>query len=146
MSAGGPKGDYIIKDSGQRREFSTGAVRDRGDIKPRPSLIHPYLFARFGLHMAKGAKKYSSWNWSKGMPLSDWYDSLFRHVMFAMVGDESEDHLSAICFNTMGIMVTKKGIENGIYPEELNDMPDLTPWIPLIEELIEVMKENKDNE
>ena len=136
--------EYTIKDSGQRRVYSTGAQRDRGDIKPRPSLIHPYLLFRLGMHLAKGAEKYDAWNWSKGMPLSDWFDSLYRHVILTMAGDESEDHLSAICFNAMGIMVTKEGIKNGIYPEILDDMPDLTLWIPLIEKLSETLK-GKDN-
>lgn len=135
--------EFVIKDSGKRREYSTGAQRDRGDIKSRPSLIHPYLLYRFGLHMAKGAEKYNDWNWSKGMPLSDWYDSLFRHLLGVLVGEKKEDHLSAICFNAMGIMITEKGIEKGIYPKELNDIPDLTIWIPIIEELMQERKEEK---
>lgn len=138
--------DFVIKDSGKRREYSTGAQRDRGDIKPRPSLIHPYFLSRFGLHLAKGAEKYSDWNWSKGMPLADWYDSLFRHMNAMLVGDKSEDHLSAICFNAMGIMITEKGIEVGIYPKELNNTPNLTAWIPLMEELTQKRKEEKSED
>jgi len=126
-----------IKDSGQRRTFSTGAQRDRGDIKPRPDLIHPYFLFRFGLHMAKGALKYNEWNWAKGMPLSEWMASLYRHVLEAMAGDETEDHLSAICFNAMGAMVTKKGIEEGIYPVELDDLEDLTDWADIMNAMVD---------
>jgi hypothetical protein len=39
---------HTIKDSGERRQYSTGAQRDRGDLKPRPDLIHPYFTMRFG--------------------------------------------------------------------------------------------------
>lgn len=126
--------NYAILDSGQRREFSTGAQRDRGEVKARPDLLHPYFLFRFGTHMAKGAEKYDAWNWSKGMPLSEWFASLHRHVVMAMAGDEREDHLSAICFNAMGAMVTKAGIKAGVYPAELDDMPDFSGWVPYLME------------
>lgn len=116
--------DHTIKDTGSRRTFETGAQRDRGDLKPRPDLIHPYFLQRFGLHMARGAIKYSEWNWFKGMPLSDWYASLFRHVLSTIMGLEDEDHLSAIAFNVMGAMITKEGVKCNLFPKEFIDMPD----------------------
>lgn len=116
---------HTVKDSGSRRTFSTGAQRDRGDIKPRPDLIHPYFNARFGLHLAKGAIKYDMWNWFKGMPLSDWYASLCRHVNDLGMGLNDEDHASAIAFNVMGFMVTQLGIKTGRYPQEFDDMVDM---------------------
>lgn len=119
------KDNYKIKDSGKRRKYSTGAQRDRGDIKPRPDLIHPYFISRFGLHLAKGAVKYDAWNWFKGMPLSDWYASLKRHVEDLGMGLQDEDHASAIAFNVMGFMITKLGIETGRYPKEFDDMQEM---------------------
>ena len=98
---------HTIKDSGKRRQYETGAQRDRGDIKPRPDLIHPYFNFRFGLHLAKGAIKYDEYNWYKGMPLSDWYASLKRHIEDVGMGLNDEDHLSAIAFNVMGYMITE---------------------------------------
>lgn len=115
---------HTIKDSGERRQFVTGAQRDRGNIKPRPDLIHPYFNFRFGMHLAKGAVKYDPWNWYKGMPLSDWYASLCRHVNDVGMMLEDEDHLSAVCFNAMGFMITQEGIRLGIFPPEFDDMPD----------------------
>ena len=115
---------HTIKDSGQRRQYETGAQRDRGDIKPRPDLIHPYCNARFGLHLSKGAIKYDDWNWYKGMPLSDWYASLKRHVEDLGMGLQDEDHCSAIMFNVMGFMITELGLKTGRYPKELDDMQD----------------------
>lgn len=127
--------DYTIKDSGQRRQYSTGAQRDRGDLKPMPSLIHPYFLFRLGMHMARGAEKYDAWNWTKGMPVGDFMASAFRHLTQAMAGDESEDHLAAVAFNVMGAMVMKAGVIAGIYPAELDDMPDMTKWVPLLNQI-----------
>ncbi len=117
---------HTIKDSGERRQYSTGAQRDRGDIKPRPDLIHPYFTFRVGLHLGKGAIKYDEWNWYKGMPLSDWYASLKRHVEALGMGLNDEDHLSAIAFNVMGYMITELGIKTGKYPKEFDDMQNHT--------------------
>ncbi len=45
--------DFVVKDSGDRRTFSTGSVRDRGDLKPRPDMISPFALMRIGEHMRK---------------------------------------------------------------------------------------------
>lgn len=55
-----------MKDSGKRREFPTGSVRDSIEGKPRPELISPIAEERLALHCAKGAEKYSDRNWEKG--------------------------------------------------------------------------------
>jgi hypothetical protein len=39
---------FVVKDSGERRTFATGSVRDRGDLKPRPDLISPFAMMRVG--------------------------------------------------------------------------------------------------
>jgi hypothetical protein len=38
--------EFVVKDSGDRRTFATGSVRDRGDLKPRPDLISPFALMR----------------------------------------------------------------------------------------------------
>ncbi len=116
------EGAFIVKDSGKRQHFETGAQRDTDEGKPRPSLIHPHFLSRLGLHMAKGAAKYDDWNWTKGIPTSRSLDSLLRHVLSIMEGEEDEDHLAAIAANTMFIMVTKELINRGILPESLDDI------------------------
>ena len=40
-----------LHDSGERREFASGAVRDRGGRKPRPDLISPHAQMREGMIM-----------------------------------------------------------------------------------------------
>lgn len=131
---------HTIKDSGSRRKYETGAQRDRGDIKPRPDLIHPYFNYRFGYHLAKGAIKYDEWNWFKGMPLSDWYASLCRHVNDLGIGLDDEDHASAIAFNVMGFMVTQLGIKTGRYPKEFDDMQKMEDMFEAYLELKEPPK------
>jgi len=121
---------FVIKDSGERRKFSTGAQRDRGTMKSRPDLVHPYFLWRLGWHLAKGAEKYTTWNWAKGMPVSEYMASAFRHLLAAMLGKEDEDHLAAVAFNIMGAIVCQAGARRGLYPKELNDIPpeELKGW------------------
>ena len=66
---------FIIKDSGNRERFATGAVRDTANDKPRPDLISPFFLMRLGEHLRKGANKYTEWNWAKGIPSSRCFES-----------------------------------------------------------------------
>lgn len=108
--------NFIVKDSGKRQQFESGAVRDTTGEKPRPDLISPFFLDRLGQHLRKGAEKYDEWNWAKGIPNSRCYESLMRHIMQFAQGDLTEDHLSAAAFNIMVIVhnqeVSKRHIEN----------------------------------
>jgi hypothetical protein len=116
-----PKSD--LADSGDRTSFMNGAVRDRGGEKSRPDLISPFFENRLGEHMRKGAVKYSDWNWAKGMPNSEYWASLRRHIAQAEMGMTNEDHLAAIAFNVMALMHNQECIERGLLPKELNNWP-----------------------
>jgi hypothetical protein len=74
-------------------------------------------------HLEKGAKKYAKRNWEIGFPLSRTLDSLLRHILQFMIGDTSEDHLTAIACNIMFIQHTQFMVEHGKLPKELHDMP-----------------------
>lgn len=93
-----------VKDSGTRQVFETGAVRDTQDGKPRYDLLSPYTLTRWAQHMANGAKKYGEGNWEKGIPASRCIASTLRHIFSWVMGDRSEDHLSAILFNVAAII------------------------------------------
>lgn len=95
---------FGIEDSGERQEFSTGAVRDTSTCKPRPDLISPFFMERLGEHLRKGALKYDEWNWAKGIPSSRCYESAMRHLLQFAQGLTNEDHLSAAAFNIMVII------------------------------------------
>jgi hypothetical protein len=96
--------DFKVEDSGARQTYSTGAVRDTAENKPRPDLISPFFMERLGEHLRKGAAKYSEWNWAKGIPSSRCYESALRHLMQFAQGMTNEDHLSAAAFNIMVII------------------------------------------
>ncbi len=112
-----------MKDSGKRRKFKTGAVRDRGEEKPRPALISPFFRERLGRWLMLGANKYSARNWEKGMPISECVESLERHLMFYRQGKTDEDHLVAIPCNAMFIIHYEEMISRGMLPKKLADMP-----------------------
>ena len=114
----------VIKDSGHRRVFETGAQRDRSTDKPRPGLISPIFLWRLGNHLGKGALKYNYRNWEIGIPLSEYIESAFRHLIAIMESKTDEDHESACAFNIMAFMHTKEMTERGLLPKKLNDMPE----------------------
>ena len=115
--------EFIVKDSGERRHTSTGAQRDKQTGKGRFDLLHPIMLERLALLLEKGAVKYYDHNWETGMPCSWGLDSLLRHVSNYMKGDYSEDHLAAIIFNAMVVMVTEQCVHEGKLPAELLDIP-----------------------
>lgn len=114
----------MMHDSGKRQSFKTGAVRDTSEGKPRVDLISPFAEERLGKWLALGASKYSPRNWEKGMPLGRMLESLCRHVVKYKQGDTSEDHLAAIACNAMFLMHGEEMISRGVWPVELDDLPD----------------------
>lgn len=106
-----------IKDSGHRRMFETGAVRDMVQGKGRYDLIPWEAIHELALHCEAGAQKYGERNCEKGIPVSSLIDSAFRHLSTYMQGATDEPHLRAALWN----------IAFAIYMEqkhpELQDIP-----------------------
>lgn len=117
------KSDYKIKDSGNRRKFQTGAVRDIQAIKGRFDLLPPRVIKALAIHYQKGCKKYGERNWELGIPLSRYLDSGLRHTFQFLEGLEDENHLIAAIWNLMCLYETKERIKEGILPSELDDLP-----------------------
>lgn len=115
------KGFDRVQDSGERSQFSTGAVRDTGAGKGRFDLISPYALKRLAVHYENGAKKYGDRNWEKGIPLARFLDSALRHLNTFRDGDRSEDHLSAVLWNVVGFLHTEREVREGRLPVELRD-------------------------
>ena len=109
--------DYTMTDSGNREHFDTGAMRERAPGKGRFDLISPFMLQRLAIIMEKGAAKYESRNWEKGMPFSDYVDSAERHIQQYKMGMTDEDHLGHAIFNLMAIMHLER-----THPE-CDDMP-----------------------
>lgn len=113
--------DYKTLDSGARAEWSTGARRDTEEGKPRYDLISVHATKRIAELMARGAEKYGDRNWEKGIEISRFQSSGLRHFYQFLEGDDTEDHLAAVCFNVMAIMHTLNEIEKGTLPASLDD-------------------------
>jgi len=97
---------YIIKDSGRRKEFAGGMVRDvtEGKINYLLTLGGP-MFQRWAAHLTNGAVKYTKGNWMKAAgqeELERFKESAFRHFIQWLNGDIEEDHAAAIIFNVNG--------------------------------------------
>lgn len=110
---------FIVKDSGERENFETGARRDTQQDKPRPALISPFAIERIAYVYARGAQKYGDRNWEKGIPFSRYLDSAERHLMAFKQGLEDEDHLAMAVWNLMAILHHQE-----VGPDGLNDLPE----------------------
>lgn len=95
------------------------------DVVPKYDLVHPLMLNRLQSLMIRGAEKYGRHNWQKGTDLSRSFNSLIRHAIQWWLGDTSEDHLSAVIFNAMALLVTEDNINNGKLPIEFADCGDL---------------------
>lgn len=105
MSDSGPSlASYIVKDSGEREGFDTGAHRDTQEGKPRYDLIPVEMLERLAMLYARGAEKYDEDNWKKGIPIQRVQASLLRHYFAWVQGDRTEDHLAAVIWNAACIM------------------------------------------
>jgi hypothetical protein len=115
-----------VKDSGERRQFDTGAVRDMSSGKGRYDLISPLFLKRLAKHFENGAKKYGDRNWEKGIPLSSYLDSAMRHLSNYLEGLRDEDHLAAAAWNISCLIHMEEMIERGLITKELDNLPNYT--------------------
>lgn len=117
---------YVVKDSGAREVFSTGAVRDTANGKTRIDLISPFFLEALGNQLRRGAEKYTAWNWARGIPSSRCFESAMRHLNAYAQGLDDEDHLAAAAFNIMAIIhnrETSGAFEFNENRAGINDMP-----------------------
>lgn len=113
---------FVIKDSGAREEFDTGARRDTQDGKPRFDLIPPGPLRRLAMVYEGGLRKYGENNWTKGMPVTRYLASAERHMEAYRSGERDEDHLAQAVWNIMAMM----HFEHTAF----NDLFDWTPAEP----------------
>jgi len=92
-------GNIMIKDSGERHEYSTGAVRDLRTGKGRYDLLPWEAIHELALHCEEGAIKYGERNCEKGIPMHSLIDSAIRHLSCYMRGMDDEPHLRAAMWN-----------------------------------------------
>ena len=91
----------MIKDSGERTEFGTGAVRDLHTGKGRMDLLPWEAIIEVSRHCEEGALKYGERNCEKGIPIHSLVDSAFRHLAKYTIGEDDENHLRAAAWNIL---------------------------------------------
>ena len=106
-----------IKDSGERRVFETGAVRDCAEGKGRMDLIPWNAVLEVSKHCERGAAKYGEHNVDLGLPLHSFVDSGFRHLAKFAAGYVDEAHLTAAVWNLLW------ALEFSITRPDLVDVP-----------------------
>ena len=107
----------MILDSGERRTFATGSVRDIQDGKGRMDLLPWAAIMEISKHCENGAKKYGEHNVDKGIPIHSFVDSAARHLAKYVDGWNDEPHLIAAAWNLLWAIQTEIK-----YPE-LKDVP-----------------------
>lgn len=100
-------GSKSIKDSGERREFKTGAVRDIQEGKGRYDLLPWEAIHELAIHCEQGAIKYGERNCEKGIPIHSLIDSAIRHLSCYMRGQADEPHLRAAMWNVAFAIYTE---------------------------------------
>lgn len=91
----------MIKDSGERTEFGSGAVRDMHEGKGRMDLLPWAAIIEVSKHCEEGAKKYGEHNVDKGVPTHSLCDSAGRHLAKYLDGKVDENHLVAAAWNLL---------------------------------------------
>lgn len=96
------------------REFETGATRDTDEGKyDYEGFLSPLVIERYAEYMHKHRKQADgkmrdSDNWQKGIPITQYIKSLWRHFFAVWKGHRhgtiSEDDLCAVIFNGMGAL------------------------------------------
>ena len=103
--------DFTVKDSGARRQFESGMVRDITDGKTDYALVlDGPMFERWAVHLTKGAAKYEKRNWMKAEGREEYErfrESAFRHFLQWYRGETDEDHAAAVIFNMNGCEYVK---------------------------------------
>lgn len=92
----------MIKDSGDRTLFPSGAVRDlHGEDKGRMDLLPWAAIIEVSKHASEGAKKYGEHNVDLGIPTHSLCDSAARHLGKYLDGQTDENHLVAAAWNLL---------------------------------------------
>jgi hypothetical protein len=119
-----------LKDSGERRLFDSGAVRDRAAGKGRYDLLATQMMMRLARHYEAGAIKYSDRNWEKGMPFSVYIDAAMRHLIKYIAGWNDEDHLAAVIWNIAAIMfMEERNPDLDDLPDHKREAVDMLKWV-----------------
>lgn len=106
--SGGSSLSFTINDSGERRQFDSGMVRDTADGKVNfLSVRFGPMLRRWAEHLTKGRTKYPDTapgtpNWTLAAGVAEYLrakESAARHFEAWLLGERDEDHASGVFFN-----------------------------------------------
>jgi hypothetical protein len=130
-----------VLDSGDRREFGTGAVRDMASGKGRFDLVMWSAVWDLAKYIEVSSKKYPEDNWRKGITCKSFLDSAIRHLIKLAMGMDDEDHWAGAYWNLSCLRETQHMVRLGKLaryhevPDEKNpgktktvDLLDLPQW------------------
>jgi len=120
-------GKFVVKVSGDKQKFATGAQRDRQEGKGRYDLVSIFALREIAHVYEAGSLAYGERNWEKGMNLSRFLDSALRHTFQVIEGKRDENHAAQAAWNLMAFIHTREMISRGILPKSLDDLPDYMP-------------------
>lgn len=129
----------MIKDSGERTEFKTGAVRDMKRGVGRMDLLPWYGIIEVSKHCEEGADKYGEHNVDRGIPLHSLCDSAARHLAKFIAGETDEDHLRAAAWNLLWALNQRK-----THPE-LDDLYSHKETVEKVRNIIDEFNKAKTN-
>lgn len=107
---------FIVKDSGERKEFASGMVRDvEANKTDYTAILDGPMFDRWAEHLTKAKAKYAdiapgvaNWTLAAGEEeLVRFRKSALRHLRQWLRGDVDEDHAAAVFFNINGAEYVK---------------------------------------
>lgn len=111
---------FVVKDSGERKQFDSGMVRDTSAGKTEyHRVFEGPMLERWAEHLTKGAAKYpdnpdGSANWTLAAGEAEYVRfraSACRHFFQLMRGDDDEDHAAAVFFNINGMMYVQEKMQ-----------------------------------
>jgi len=91
------------EDGSEILQFEGGAKRRRLD-EIDFAAIPPNIMRRFAARFGKGTKNYGRFNWRKGLPIEEVINHRDNHMNLWLLGDRSDDHLSAVMWADMCLM------------------------------------------
>ena len=112
----------MIKDSGIRHQFESGAVRDMSTGKGRFDLLPQHALARVAELMEEGARKYDDGNCFLGIPNHSFVDSASRHLSKFVRGEWDEPHLVQAAWNLLMAVDQQERIKKGLLDGKYDDI------------------------
>lgn len=101
--------NHLDRESEKVDTYEGGSYRDSALGKGMYYEIPPIALKRVAARYEYGEVKYGkSGEFKKGIPVSRCVDSMFRHLLNYLEGDNEEDHLAALVWNAFAIMHMEK--------------------------------------